>query len=220
MNDIFQEVDEALKQEKFEKIWHDHKEKIVTTIVGFILLTAAFTFYKSWDRNRDGEATAVLYEVTENKEYSTLDEATNSVQSVGYLIAGGETLETDKKKAAEYFTDASNKTSKRDLKDLATLYSVNFKEDSDVNAIKNVANDKKSAWQFHAALQKSALLAEDKNYEDAIKALDTILNSSIVAPTLKQRAEAMAHIFTIEKNNMIVAENNADSNKESTEDAE
>ena len=32
MSDIFQEVDEALQKEKIEKIWHDHKDKIVIAI--------------------------------------------------------------------------------------------------------------------------------------------------------------------------------------------
>ena len=197
MNDIFQEVDEALKQEKIEKFWHEHKDKIITSVIAIFVIAGLLTAYQSWDRKRDGKATQLLQTSLDNQNYEALNDANDTVQSLGHLVAGGEALTNNQKDdAIVQFNKASSLSGKRDVNDLATIRSANLSmnEESNLNAI---SKDSKSPWQYHALLQESSKMAANKEYSAAIEKLEIVIDSESVSPTLKQRAESIKHVYAI-----------------------
>lgn len=48
MSDIFQEVDEELREEKYKSIWHRYKYYLIGGIILFILVIAANAFWKDY----------------------------------------------------------------------------------------------------------------------------------------------------------------------------
>ena len=58
MTDIFEEVDDALRQEKLQKIWDEYKNTIIASIVILIASTGLTSGYKTWNHSRNANETA------------------------------------------------------------------------------------------------------------------------------------------------------------------
>ena len=99
MADIFNEVDEALKQEKMQKLWAEYGSTVILAAVLLVLSTAAATGYKSWDARRDGQETARLIDALEGETpIADLEKISRDTRSghkaVALLTAAG--LHTEK----------------------------------------------------------------------------------------------------------------------------
>ena len=210
MSDIFQEVDEALQKEKIEKIWHDHKDKIVIAIAALIIGTGAISFYNSWDHKKDGEETANLISAIENdlsvENLSLIaNESRKGVATVSNFITSGLQLEENKKDdAIKTFDNIINKSAPNDsLKDLARILKSQYSEDyeADLKTLKPILADKNSPFHWHARLEAATIEAEkNQDFEKALQYLTPIADVQNVSATLKQRANALAHIYKIKIN--------------------
>ncbi|MEM8833971.1 MAG: hypothetical protein AAGB32_05465 [Pseudomonadota bacterium] len=205
MADIFDEVDQALQQEKLEKIWHDHKEKIVGALVGILLLTAAFTFYNSWNTKRDGEETARLItalSANDQDQITTVaDDSRAGIETLARFANAGKAIEDEKPEiATEQYAAIIDDNAPRALEDFARLQITKQGVDDRLDYLKPVLADDKSPWHWHALIQAASIEAEENgNYAKAISYLNQFDAAENVGTTLKQRADALRHIYTLKQ---------------------
>lgn len=207
MSDIFREVDEALQQEKWEKIWQEYKATIIACIGILILGTAAMTTYRSWDAGRDAKETAKLLTALESKNpEAAVQEAIKKTRSgheaLGALSKAGLLIEEDKtEEAVSIYKDlAENRSAPKDLRNLARiLYSQNA-QSSSIDILKPLLTDEKSPWIWHARLQAAVTAAHSNNdYKQAmayLKPFDAVTNIPL---SLKQRAQALSHVYALKQ---------------------
>ncbi|MEM6811587.1 MAG: hypothetical protein AAF549_03875 [Pseudomonadota bacterium] len=209
MVDIFEEVDEALQKEKAEKFWHDHKDKIITGIVGLVILTAIISFTMSWNQKRNGEETARLFTAVQSNE--SLDEIVGDtrkgVMTLGSLLNAGKALDEDQQDLAlEQYSNLIENNTSQDFKDYARFLKTKYSESTDISVLKPVIQDETSPWYWHARLQAASIEAEtNQNYDQALEYLSPFESAENIPATLRQRANALTHIYQI-RNNTLQAE--------------
>lgn len=208
MADIFQEVDEAIQKEKFEKIWHDHKEKIVAAILVLIIATGGLSFYKSWNEKRDGVETARLLDVlgadiSPEKIGTVSNDTRNGIATIGNFLSAGLQLEANQNDAAveTYTTIIDKNNAPAALEDLARVLKSQYNEDLQTNlkTLKPLLADQSSPFHWHAKLQAATIEAENNNFDTAITYLKSFEDTDKVSATLKQRADAMLHVYQIKQ---------------------
>ncbi len=208
MADIFQEVDEAIQKEKFEKIWHDHKEKIVAAILALIIATGGISFYKNWDEKRDGDDTARLLnvlgpDITAEKIGAISNDTRGGIATIGNFLSAGLQLEAGKNVDAvkTYESIISENYTPAALEDLARVLKSQYNDDiqSNLNTLKPLLADQSSPFHWHAKLQAATIEAENNNFDTAISHLKSFEETDKVSATLKQRADAMLHVYQIKQ---------------------
>ena len=207
MSDIFREVDEALQQEKIEKLWAEYKTTIIAAIAILIIGTAVGTAYRSWDAGRDAKETAKLLTAMQSDTPETaLQEAIKNTRSghetLGALSKAGLLIEEGKTEEAViiYKEIAENRSAPKDLRNLSRiLYSQNTQEAS-MDILKPLLADEKSPWIWHARLQAAVAVAHNNNdYAQAIAYLKPFDEVTTIPLSLKQRAQALSHIYALKQ---------------------
>ena len=207
MSDIFREVDEAIQQEKWEKIWQEYKSTIIACIAILILGTAIMTTYRSWDASRDAKETEKLLTALESNNPETavqdvIKDTRSGHEALGALSKAGLLIEEDKiqEAVAIYKELADNRSAPKDLRNLARiLYSQNTTDNS-IDILKPLLTDEKSPWIWHARLQAAVTAAHNSNdYKQAIAYLKPFDSVTNIPLSLKQRAQALNHVYTLKQ---------------------
>ncbi len=223
MSDLLREVDDAMHQERMAKIWHENRPYIIGFIVGTIILTGVFSFYRSWNLNVQQEQTAAVldYQSAENYPQNILEmekiDLRDGIRGVAMLHAAGTFLDEDKpdQALALYTRVAQDKGIDSDLRDLGILMqtrlmmneSDNKTADSFVNDgktlienLRPVLSNAKSPWLNPARIEAAVISAHIQgNYDAAIAYLDSVIKTEHLPQSLKDRANALIHIYTLEK---------------------
>lgn len=204
MADIFQEVDEALKQEKVEKFWNEYKNTIITAIIVLIGSTAITSAYKSWDTKADQKQTAALLTALETSDPEVSLEEFSSNTRRGHEVIANMTraallLESDKKAAAEIYTSiAKQKSAPNDFRDLARILAVRHgTKDDALKLLKPILKDKDNTFYWHARLEAATFAAHTQNdYAKAIEYLQPFTSETLIPESLKQTAESLLHVYS------------------------
>ncbi len=205
MVDIFQEVDEALKQEKIEKFWHEYKNTIITAIIVLIASTGATSFYKSWDANRNKTETAALMKALEAEDTGAAIEAfiqdTRTGHKVIAQLSQAALLLKDQKiedAAAIYESIARQKSSPDNLRDLASVLAVRFgKDEGRIDYLKKLSNNPKAAFYWHANLESATFYAHEKQYyTKALAHLAVFKDNDAIPAGIKQQADALYAVYS------------------------
>lgn len=134
MTDVFREVDEDLRHERYQKLWNKYGRVLIGAAVGIVVLTAAWQGWLAWQtrqneaqgeqfiaalqllqRGQTGAAINVLEALEQDagKGYATL----SRLQRAGALVTAG-----DRREAIALYDAVSADTSVHpSLRDLATL---------------------------------------------------------------------------------------------------
>lgn len=208
MTDIFEEVDEALKKEKLEKIWEEYKTTIIACIAILIIGTGLGSAYHSWNYSRNSAETAKLINALDDKNpEQALLTATKKTRSnhkaIGLLNAASVLKNDGNNEAATkiYAQLIETRTAPKALRDLARiLYSQNGGENA-LKYLKPLLADDKSPWQWHAKIEAAVSEASEENYEGALAYLEGFQKQTNLPPSLKQRGDALRHVYTIKNNN-------------------
>lgn len=207
MPDIFEEVDEALKKEKFEKIWADYKTTIIACVAILLIGTAAGSAYHSWNNTRNAAETAKLLtaldaENTDQALLGAVEKTRANHKAIGLLNAASLLKEDGKEdEAIALYTQLiDTRSAPRTLRDLARiLYSQNGGEDA-LTTLKPLLADSKSPWQWHAKIEAATREADAGNYDAALSHLKGFKEQTNLPASLKQRGEALTHVYTLKKN--------------------
>lgn len=206
MSDIFREVDEALQQEKILNFWKKNAPTLVLALVVLLVSTAAGTFYKNWNAKRNAQETMRLSEALQADDpHTALNEVLKDTRKnhnvMGLLSAANLYLQEGKTdEAAKLFLQvAEDKGASRNLRDLARLNYVQSAQDPNMDVLKPLLSDDKSPWIWHARIEAAVISAhQDKDYKQAIEYLKPVMDVDYIPYTLKQRAEALIHVYNLQ----------------------
>ena len=211
MSDILTELDEQMRAERMQKIWHDHHKTIIGVIAAIILGTALISGYKSWNIAQQTKGTNTLFTLLDDETFpnnitpdTPLTSMRPGLQAIlllnaahGYVEQGQET-----DAIALYQTLITHKKAPGNLKDLARLMEVRVlgnQENADTQALitKLEKISKDSAYTPSATIQKALLYAGADNFEQAIKELETIKDTPSLPETIYLKAQSLSHVYTL-----------------------
>ncbi len=212
MSEFFTEVDEALKQERLEKLWKDYGSLFITFLAMIVLATAANAGYHAWIQHRDYKQTALYLDVL-NKPAPAADDLleilpkmTPGMKSVASMSAAGIALENgDSEKALSIYksihADPSQQKNNPLLSALAKYMITGLdKEISTEDKIKSyeaMAAEENNPWRFNALLDAALIEAtQNNNYGKARAYLGRILAGNSNAPQgMKQKAQSLEILY-------------------------
>lgn len=215
MSDIFREVDEALQQERVEKLWKEHNTSIILLVVTLLIATAGFSAYTAWNNWRDQAETSTLIMAMEQDNAAEAlqklaGDSRKGQQTVAVLAAGGKHLENGEfEEALAVYENALNqgqvtKDFEGLIRILATrLYYTREDENSAdkmMALLKPVLDSKNNPWLHHAHAEAALIKAHySQDYDAALDHLEAIITSDTALPALQERAKAMKHVYVIQK---------------------
>ena len=207
MSDIFREVDEAMQQDKLMAIWQEYRNTIIAAIAILIVSSTLTTIYKNWDAKRNAEETARLTTALQAEDpqvaiQEVIKDTRKGHQAIGLMSAANLQLKDGKQsEAAERYKEiALNKKSPRNIRDLARILYVQNTETADIDLLQPLLANGKSPWVWHARIEAAVITAHDKqDYEGALYYLNKFETeqAKYVPATLRQRAQALAHVYTL-----------------------
>ncbi len=229
MADVFAEVDEALRQERLEKFWAQHGTLVLAFIIATIVGTAIVSGYRTWNERVETKQTGLLLEALEAGDIAAgLEQASAEMRpglrGIALLSAGGTLLtEGNNEAALALFEKAAQDTAiPAELRDLATLMrtrliaqeeGVGEKREALLSDLKTIWSNEKSPWRFHARLEAAVIEAHfAQDYTKALEHLNLILTEQNLPDSLKAKAVALKHVYTLK--------NSENAEKESSESAE
>ena len=133
VSDIFQEVDEEVRREQFQKLWERYQVYVVAAAVLVVLAVAGWRGYEWWETKKAAEAGAAFEAAIALGEQGKHAEAeaafgkiaqdtTTTYRPLALVRAAAELAQTDPKAAvAAYDKIAANSSVGSELRDLAGL---------------------------------------------------------------------------------------------------
>lgn len=212
MSDIFQEVDEMMKQERVEKFWKENGTWIIAFIALTILGTAAISGYKHWNTNVQEEQTAALIAMFDQPDFpaGVAEQAQDlrpSLRGIALLGAAQHALNAGNNESALAFyqTAAQDKSMPDDFRGMAQIMTARLDQDlsagEKLDLLKDVFDDGKSPWRFHARLEAALVEAHDNNnYAGARLHIERILRAEdAVAQSLLNKAASLDHVYSLKQ---------------------
>lgn len=213
MSDIFKEVDEALQQDKLLKIWDEYKNTIIAAIAVLLLSAGLTSAYHSWNKSANETETARLLQAidssksAENLDTLIGDTRKNQSALAAFSAANLALEEGDKEKAATlYSLIVENRSTPRNLRDLARIYYIQNAEKPELNVLKPLLSDEKSPWIWHARIEAATLAATEGKYDQAITYLKEFQTVTTIPLSLKQRGLSLLKVYS-HKNDTLNTDN-------------
>jgi len=213
MADMFQDVDDALRQENAQRLWQTYGPYAIIGALVLILATGAITGYRAWDKAQNEESTTRLMAALEKGDSATLEQSAEGMDASHAAIArmsmAGKMAQDGKPfEAAALYKEiyASGKTP-GDIADLARIYYVRATlssgKDLDgkelVATLSPVAEKEGSPWTVFARLDSALVEATvNGNPARAVEILDTIKTAPGASQTAKDRAAALREIYAMD----------------------
>lgn len=160
MSDIFQEVDEELREEKYKSIWHRYKYYLIGGIILFILVIAANAFWKDYSLKEINDRSKKFFAAIETAQ----DDKSNAIK----LLEDFANTEVD----SEYnvliarFTEAAIRRSDKDFNGALVIY-----EELANNNISNFYSD-------YAKLSSVEMLFALNNKKEARLILEDLVSNA------------------------------------------
>ena len=209
MSDLLAEVDEAMRQEKLEKFWHENKSLIITFIVATILSTAAISGYRTWDANTKAAQTAELIALQDASDYPSniIDsdlEFRAPIRGIALLSAAGQFMEQDKPQEAQklYARLAGDSKIPDQFRHLGILMNARLNQTTgkdlqtgDILAALHPVLNGKSPWKAHAQID-AAIIEAEQNPQKALELLNAVADTPNLPQTLYERAQKLHHIYS------------------------
>lgn len=212
MSDLLTEADEMMRQERMEKIWHDHWKTIIGSIAFIIIATASYSGYHAWDDHVKTSQTERLINAvdapnfpenvtTEDHDLKAGPRALLQLQAARRYAEDGEM-----EKARGLYNDiAGNKKTPQDLRQLAALMSIRLSAQSEnantsdtLEKLENIWSDGNSPWRFHAFMEAAQISANmTGDYKKAQEYLRNVTAEANIPPSLKERAAALLDVYSL-----------------------
>lgn len=215
MSNILQEVDDALRRDRIEKLWKTYGNFVLGGVGLIILGVAVVSGYTSWNDSVRTHHTERLLALIESDQFpgNLQPEALQirpPLRGIG-LINGAAVFLQQKKpgEALKLFEYASLDASiPSEIRHLATLMRVRLlsedkKSQEDlVQILAPLVQDKNSPWQPYAALEAAALAADrNQDFDQARGYLKTVTARQDLPQSLHAKAQALDRIYASKQKN-------------------
>ncbi len=217
MADLIAEVDEALKQERLEKLWKKYKPLVLTFITVTILGTAAWSGYKAWN-NGVNEAQTDKYiaamEQAENKDLPPSDFAKSLLELSTDLRPGLRNMarwnaaakfldSSDADKAIEIYLEIEKDSSApREFRLLASYQrarlSVKDDPEAGLKLLNAIARNETHPWSSNARLDMAVVQADYlREYTKARDHIAVLLGDKNLPSSLDRKARALDILYML-----------------------
>lgn len=207
MSDIFQEVEEDVRRERFEKLWKQYGDYVFVAVAAIAIGVAG---YKLWDRYQLQQKYSAAKTFTAAQEAADAGNSTNAAQTFAKLVktAPGGYAALAKLAEANSLMMAGNRTGalqlykeiadkgQAPLADVARIRAawamVEFAPRSEIEPLLAPVNNDQSEWRYMA---REILAYADYRagaLEQAQKEFQALADDKNVPRTLHQRVDAMA----------------------------
>lgn len=224
---LIQEFEQADKQEKLQLLWKEYGGYIIAAVLLTILFTGLISGWKNYRHNmKQSQTTALINALDQEERAAALKEVapelSGGIKAVSRLTAAGELLDQDNPaEALEMFELAAQDGGLPErFRDLALLMSVRIgwdigsEEENEEGAsnqdyitrLQPLINKSESPWRAHAHIQAALITASEQNYTDALEYLRAALAIENLPPSLRERARALLHVYSLEQENAAPAE--------------
>jgi hypothetical protein len=213
MSDILAEIDEQMRIERMQKIWHDHGKTLIGILAAILLVTAFISIKQTMEERRDEKGTAAMFALLDDETFpNNIDGETD----LSELQAGHKTLLL--LNAAQKYTEQEQPEEAIALYDrlinvngvstalisLAIIMRAKLQagmDNADTNAILNdlemVGQD--SPYYAQASLERAVLLAGQNDYEKALDVLESVKNIPNLPQTLYVKAQSLEHVYQLRR---------------------
>lgn len=208
-NEMLRDVEDSIRQDQLKALWDKYGSMAVTIAVGVVLITAAISGWNAWTSSQNKKDTTVLIEAlnTNNLEQSLssyIQDADGAHKTIASFKLAAEYKQSGQtQKATDLYKTIAQDGDMDDLyTDLATLlYATNTTGDEAANALEELADKPQSPWFSHAAIEYAVYLANQGSFTKSINKLDEILDSETTPIAIRQKAEALKSLYTIQSAN-------------------
>jgi len=205
MTEIFDEIGEELRREKLNQFWKENGSWIIGGAIGAVLLTAALTFYRHWNFERNVKATAALSRLVDAGDYSKLEgfaskSDKNHAMMARFLAADAYVARDEKDKALAVYNDIAGTSGlDRPWRDLARLHSISLRLDKDPpEALEKELDDLAAGhnvWRYSAIEMKALLAARQGQMQRAVDILAQIMSDPAAPEDARQRAFSLHELY-------------------------
>lgn len=211
MADIFTEVDDALRQEKMEKFWSDWGKTIIATLVAIVLVTGVSAGWSSWKDKQNIVRTDALFmaleaedpasEMAKLAEESKGDHRALALLNSAAMLAGKGDMKAAREKWTALSDDPSADPWFRDFGRLSLIMHAPEEKTAEI-LLKDIAPLLKpdNPWNGQARLYAGVLHAKQGDFDAAINALQPVVGGRSTPQTLRQRAQDLTALYTIQGN--------------------
>lgn len=210
MSDLLVEVDEALKQEKLEKIWQQYGGFFIGFLMAIILGTAANAGYHNWKDSKNHAQSALYLDATADPNFAAEDlhkiapqlhgglYYLTELQAAGLAAKQGNTADA----VATYERISTDKNANKTFRDLAGYMLVVVSKDMDAKdklaRLNTITNDEQNTWRYQAHLQAALINAVELNdFTEARMHLSHISKGVNIPDSLKQKAKSLDIIYAL-----------------------
>jgi len=215
MSDLFIEVDEALKQERLEKLWKEYGGLFLSFLAMIVLVTAANAGYSAWIKYRNVQQTNLYLDVTSKKDMTAddllaiLPKMTAGMKGIVSMRAAGLALESkDTEKALSIYktieSDPAQQKNNPLFVALSKYMAINLNKEMSpeekVAAYDSIAQEKNNPWRYNAMMDAALIEAtQNNNYAKAREYLSRITEEdSNSTQALKQKAQSLDILYEAE----------------------
>ncbi len=210
MADIFSEVDEELRQEKIKEFWDENKYFIIGSILAAIIFTAIFVAWQDWKYKTNMQKTAELYNILDARDveglvkYAKNSNAENSVIA-NFVATSVYINRREEEKALNLLkTIQENRNIDKIYRNLASLIeaklllnSDNDKQLANIEKKLKLLSDKNNIWHFSAQETLMLLASKRKDYPQAVKIANLLINMPNIRPNSKERILKLKKLYEI-----------------------
>lgn len=219
MVDIFDEVNDEIRQEKLANFWKENGTFIIVCVIAVILAVGGKSWWSHYQEDQNIDRTSQLATALQQEDPVLLEdfaeETGGNHQLIARLLSAGLTAENasaaeDTEKAVETWRAvAADRGQDRMYRDLAMLLAVGQQsnlEGADLDALLEdlepmTANNR--PYRASALELMAHLEASRGEYEQAMAHIDNLLENTerTIPPSLQSRAETLKQYYELQVNN-------------------
>ncbi len=213
MSDVMQEVNDELRQQRLEAFWIENRNWIIGGIILAILTTAGLTWWRGYTYQQNMARTGQLMAAIKSEDPKSLTEfanvsGKNHAALAKFSAAGLHVKNGNPARAVELYADiAGSMSADRELRDLASILSLNLRlgTDDPKKLHKELADMSGAKEPFrYTALEMDALVyAGEGNMKEAASKLEAISSSADAPEDSRLRATTLHEFYAASANETV-----------------
>ncbi len=210
MTDLIVEVDEAMKQERLQKLWQSYGGFFIGLIAILILGTGANAGYEHLKSQKNIAQTDIYVNAIVDAEPTAENLAATSekmektpLKTITQIHAAGLALKNGNKEQAIALYPAQEQTNPA-LQSLSQLMAItqntSTSTEEKLNSLKPLYDDENNPWRFHAYLEAALINAHQlEDYQNARLQLKQIIDASNIPQTLQKKAQSLEILYALKQ---------------------
>ena len=216
MSDLLAELDDQMRAERMQAIWHDHGKKLIAFLVSIVLATALYSGHKEWDHHKRTQDTEAMFSVLKHEDFpnnitadSDLTNLRPAMRAVVIMNAAGSYL--NKKDGQEtalalYEKLSADSAAPTKFRELATLSRARLMLALEtatpaeaLDIITTLTANEDGAYYAPALIESATLYAAQGDYKTALEALDEINALTNLPETIYLKARTLQHVYALKQ---------------------